>query len=307
MGKKGRGRARRVKANEKNEAQALNFAHSLESRWAAIERWNLSSSGCGHGAEEIFPKGHACRSFVDKFLDVLHSDDDEHKKINTTTGEVFVYALEQTYCSHRAVWDNFEDRMKVAADLLRRGTDYLLMRDMKDPQAVLGLAGAFASTVALLEKYDSKKAAMIEMGLAQSANPRVEVPKSGFEMLFAHDSLEEAQRFDLKQMDLLNGCEKTILAFCSKRIPCQCLSERYKSAKPQAKTGLCSYCENSHDRSKLKLCQVRNFSTVLLLGNALSLHLEDAFNAIECKLSLTGVQAQTVLFEGLPGEALARA
>ena len=103
MGKK----SKRAKARKaiKEKSRAITICQGLSDRWDQVERWRVGS--CAHGVNNTnaLIEGSVCRSFVDKFLDVLE-DEMEGRKFEKT-GEVFVNALEKTYESHREqVWDD---------------------------------------------------------------------------------------------------------------------------------------------------------------------------------------------------------
>ena len=105
MGKKSKGTKARKAIKEKSRAIAI--CQGLSDRWDQVERWRVGS--CAHGVNtNTLIEGSACRSFVDKFLDVLASEGKTIEK----TGEVFVNALEKTYESHREqVWDDDTGKM----------------------------------------------------------------------------------------------------------------------------------------------------------------------------------------------------
>ena len=64
----------------------------------------------------------------------------------------------------------------------------------------------------------------------------------------------------LKLAKLKGGGERETLRFYSKRISCSCLKERYSAVKAlQAKTGTCSYCQKTVERSALMVCSRCNF------------------------------------------------
>ena len=58
----------------------------------------------------------------------------------------------------------------------------------------------------------------------------------------------------MKFRDAVEGCERSLLRFYSKHVPCSCLDERYKALKSQPKTGICVHCEQRKERSSLMVC-----------------------------------------------------
>ena len=55
------------------------------------------------------------------------------------------------------------------------------------------------------------------------------------------------------------GLEVDTTRLLSKRIPCDCLKEKYAQAKADTKVGMCGYCREFKDRKELLLCGVRLF------------------------------------------------
>ena len=100
MGKKSKAKARKA-AKEKSRAIAI--CQGLSDRLYQVERWRVGS--CAHGVNtNALVAGSVCRSFVDRFLDVLASSDSSLK-----IGEAFVNALEKTYENEKyreQVWDD---------------------------------------------------------------------------------------------------------------------------------------------------------------------------------------------------------
>lgn len=58
----------------------------------------------------------------------------------------------------------------------------------------------------------------------------------------------------MKNRDLANGCEKSLVNFFSERIPCNCLDGRLKEVKGLSKTGICGGCGKREHSSRLKVC-----------------------------------------------------
>ena len=60
--------------------------------------------------------------------------------------------------------------------------------------------------------------------------------------------------FKLKTRDLVQGGDRDVVRFFSKRITCSCLKEKYKRVKSEPKLGLCTYCKQRKERSELMVC-----------------------------------------------------
>ena len=58
--------------------------------------------------------------------------------------------------------------------------------------------------------------------------------------------------------DLHENYERTIIRFLSKRIPCDCLRERYDDVTSRPKMGWCGACKRSVECKKLMVCGVCN-------------------------------------------------
>ena len=59
----------------------------------------------------------------------------------------------------------------------------------------------------------------------------------------------------LKNMDILNGCQHSLVKFFVNQIPCKCLDELYtqiKSTKP--KLGSCKNCQQRKERTSMYTC-----------------------------------------------------
>ncbi|KAL9190577.1 hypothetical protein ACHAXT_000283 [Thalassiosira profunda] len=200
MGKKSKGRAARRAAAE--ESRAISFVHGLRDRYTRSLRWEFAA--CTHGVNPVaIPEGSACRGLIDTFLDAFF-DDKANEKFEKT-GEVFANAMEQTYESHREVWDSESGRQLIIADLLRRGAEILLRVDSvakkreADRGRLIGLAGAYATVVDAIETYCPEKARATVW-----THPKHPMPGGGFQ-INPDMSAEEVEEMTLQMTRL--GCE----------------------------------------------------------------------------------------------------
>lgn len=147
-------------------------------------------------------------------------------------GGIAAGAIKATYQKHREVWNDVANKELAKAHLLSDGTFFLLcdipLLDYPGDAGTL-ISGAIAVGIHSLEIYNG------------CGHPTL-----------ASDKSEEAEK--LKIIDVLEGCERSVLQFYSKRIPCACLDNRYAAAKSKPKTGVCSHCQQRKQRSKLMVC-----------------------------------------------------
>ena len=59
----------------------------------------------------------------------------------------------------------------------------------------------------------------------------------------------------LKDLDAIEGGERSIIRFYHKHIPCACLEAKYSASKSLSKTGACCNCGNRKPKRDLLVCQ----------------------------------------------------
>ena len=139
-----------------------------------------------------------------------------------------VWCYSHTFLSHSAlcypgVWSDRTNRELAKARLVSNGTHLLLSGVDSGKQ----IAGAVAVAIQELESFD---------------------PSEG--KCFSGSSAKDL----LKIVDILEGCERSVLQFYSKRIPCSCLENKYAAAKSKPKVGVCFHCKQRKERCKLMVC-----------------------------------------------------
>lgn len=62
--------------------------------------------------------------------------------------------------------------------------------------------------------------------------------------------------FVLSYRDVFDGCERSLLKFYMKQIPCDCLDKRYLGVKEtwSKKTSVCHTCKERYERSEIYYC-----------------------------------------------------
>lgn len=143
-------------------------------------------------------------------------------------GKIVVQAIDQTYKKCPDVWNSKENKETAKSHLLSNGS-YLLLNKDDLGKAALDIAGALAVAIHTLERFDPSE----DLGTWSVGS--------------------EKERLNI--VDVLEGCERSLLKFYSTRLPCSCLDSLYAKAKSsQAKTGLCFHCKKRKDRSELLVC-----------------------------------------------------
>ena len=178
-------------------------------------RWSKS---CRHECPPPLPVGHICLRFCDKFWQESIKDP--------------FMALSVAYGSYPQALDDDFNRMLILNIFAAYGAEVLL-----DPDSYVaawrstvpsGLAGA----ILMIENYDPAKSL-----------------DATFIRLLQTDSRA------MKNIDAVQGCERTLTRFFRKRISCNCLDEKYASVKSSLpKTGICASCQQRKERKTLMIC-----------------------------------------------------
>lgn len=58
----------------------------------------------------------------------------------------------------------------------------------------------------------------------------------------------------LRNLDVFEECDHSLLEFYLKRIPCSCLDETNAAIESEAKTGVCDHCKQRKERGYLIIC-----------------------------------------------------
>ena len=133
--------------------------------------------------------------------------------------------IDDTHTIHSDVWHSVEKREKIKRLFLNNGTDALLF----EGDSGWLKASCLAACVMMLEKYNPR----------QHNNPM---------------SALEKDAECMRNRDVFEGCEHSLLEFYSKRIPCSCLDEMNAAIKSKAKTGVCHHCSQRKESRTLMVC-----------------------------------------------------
>lgn len=200
-------------------------------KWGSLMGGEASDGAmcCNHGCECIaLEPGHVVSKFVDTFFDVLliHKVREEvggQGEISKPKGykmskSVVNYALRATYDCYEEVWLYKKLRDVAIQILVKMGTNAILA----------GLDMDLAHAITHLECFHATD-----------------------RLPFGSMTKDTVMKF----FKLGDGGEREVIRFFAKRISCNCLKEKYSEVKAQqAKTGICSYCRETKDRSALHFC-----------------------------------------------------
>ena len=170
---------------------------------------------CRHGAKEVPDECHRfINTFYQEWSKSPAKDDDTPPLMR---------AVATTLMEFQEVWRNKIYLEAVKAHLVSHGTEMILQSEFND--AALELACAIIT----MDNYDPD---------SFSRTLRQPLPDKEY----------------MKNRDLSQGCGRSLVQFYSKRIPCSCLDKKYAALKAQRKTGVCTYCEQRKEHSRLMMC-----------------------------------------------------
>ena len=195
------------------------------------------NESCRHGFSQLDPN-HSLGRLMSTFMDAFTTSWDEVTRKETggsrTMGKIVGEVMEQTHRECPEVWMNDDYRAMAADSLVRLGTDMLLSKEanlFKDD-----IIGFYVGPMALAIKT-------LEQGLGV--------------MSLSAGLLPEKER--LKLVDIIDGCHKSVIQFYADRTKCSCLDEKYHAIQSMAKTGVCQFCRQRKERSKLLMCSACKF------------------------------------------------
>ena len=58
----------------------------------------------------------------------------------------------------------------------------------------------------------------------------------------------------LRNLDIINGCQRSLVKYFVKHTPCSCLDEMYSKIKTSPKMGVCANCKQRKERKKMFIC-----------------------------------------------------
>ena len=149
---------------------------------------------------------HHCFSFIKEFLAEFDAFCDESSNISR-----FDHIYEATKRRYYEVWNDPDKLQWIASAFVARGTDTILKGNYYD-------ANPDAMFVSFFEQW-AKKIVLYEN----------ETEASTF---FTHSDC-------LKMCELLTTDKRTIVSYFRKRIPCNCLDDKYEEVKSITNIGIC--------------------------------------------------------------------
>ena len=214
--KKAKGQARKAKAAEK-------LAKPI-----SLVTWN----GCRHGGPPSLPCGRLCVRFVHAYWNVRGDDD-------TFFGLQCAYASLDTFYALQCACEQYPGALtddanrKIIIDyFLARGAEMMVATD-KHPHWKTN-ACASAAAVLVLEHF----------GCCQHKDLCDDI----------WNDLFHTDEPCMKNQDIVQGCERSLTRFFSKRASCSCLDEKYAAMKSQPKTCICMNCAQMKERRSMMYC-----------------------------------------------------
>ena len=206
-------------SRKKAKGKARKKAAAAAARQQEIPRSNIVGTWLSQQSAEINGCRHGCSLLpeghdVSKLIKTFYECWDDASH-DRLTGEIVVEAIKKTHNKYPGVWSDRTNRELATARLVSDGTHLLL----SGVDAGKHIAGAVAVAIHCLP---------------------------------ANGCLDLSSK--LKIVDMLEGCERSVLQFYSKRIPCSCLDDKYSRSKSKPKVGVCFHCKQRKEHCKLMVC-----------------------------------------------------
>ena len=208
---------------------------------AAANRWQLikwKGQACQHECPPPPPAGSHC----DRFLTEFHSS--MNKQAFTAKGAMQALAL--AHQKVPAALNEEANLILIKTLFVASGAELLRMNNSDSSSTLHGdwprelanicqvglkaYAGNLAGAVLVLENYDSTK----------------DMNQVVFGLFFGASNM--------KNQDTIQGCERSLTRFFSKRISCSCLDKKYAAVRSLPKTGTCGNCGQRKERKSLYIC-----------------------------------------------------
>lgn len=176
--------------------------------------------GCRHGLKDLdlFSRKSTCIKFLKTFTNAM------------LEGRPIVDIIQLTHDLYPGIWTGHdaEGSKAIKSWFVYSGANFLLNSD-KDSHSHHE-ASIMAVCLLWLEHYD---------------------PLQGFD----EDNFGPSgdQKY-LTSVDIWHGCQRSIVKFFKRRVPCSCLDKMRAAATSIPKTGLCDDCEERKERRELSFC-----------------------------------------------------
>ena len=195
---------------------------------AKQEVWSWKS-GCRHGYCPPLPN-YVCENFDDSLLHELQCSG--AVPFRSPNLRSTISALKIVYAKHPEAIRDKANRIALREYYLARGAEFIL-----DCYNSVGIVSALANVVLMLENFHCSK----DVQLMDLDNIVIQVFRF--------------RESGLKNIDISNGCERSLMKFFALRIPCTCLDEKYALAKRQfPKVARCDQCGIQKERRSMFWC-----------------------------------------------------
>ena len=215
--KKIKGQARKAKAKE---AAATTSVVRSELSTRTVQIPNQNNSICDHGAVATPPVG---MKYITSFFQSYKLSMDSNK-ISLSSVKL---AMDNAYNKCPEAVNNIYYRDILKKNFISNGASSLLGR--QSGTHALHISYGYAVAFMLIDSYD---------------------PSSNSVGIYAHD----ANNY-LRNVDIMNGCQRSLVKYFMKQIPCNCLNDLYAKVKSKMpKMGKCPNCKQRKERSELFIC-----------------------------------------------------
>ena len=220
--KKMKGQARKAKAKEAAAATNSNRIITTPSNNSIL---------CEHGQRKQRPPDVVIdftNTFVQSFFVEARLKQCSNKEIISLVSD----SLSTTYNNFPGALKKKNNLQFVKENIIFNGTGYLLgEREMSSYGYDQQMALACAVTLMLIDSYD----------------PSTPFPAGTFDGRDAKDYL--------RNVDIINGCKRSLVKYFVKRTPCKCLDEMYSQLKSTTpKMGTCANCKQRIKRTSMFVC-----------------------------------------------------
>ena len=177
---------------------------------------------CTHGECRDIKCPDVVNSFLKEFYGVFFNTDNTLLKKR---------ALDTAYNKYPEAVTNEQNLEIVKKNIIQNATSSLLKDKYNPhPMTMVDMIG-YAATLMSIDSYD----------------PSSHIKPGSFDQ-------RDAKTF-LRNLDITNGCERSLVKFFVNQIPCNCLDELYAQLKSRTKKmGMCSNCRQMKERSSLFIC-----------------------------------------------------
>jgi len=227
--KRNKGQARKARAKA---AAATSAVSNLPVLWK-MDKDGVEEGGCKHGDVKVPNFPAACSGFLTEYYQSFFTLLDLSNMGVVGSADS---ALSLAHSKFPDAINNKNFRQLIRTNFIGNGADFLL-RDKHQSK----MSWAFAAVLLVIDSYDPTK--HITPGIFE------ERPQIGLGI----DDRDAA--IYLTNMDIITGCNRSLIKYFVNQIPCNCLDELYalvRSTTP--KMGKCFGCHQMKERSNLYVC-----------------------------------------------------